>query len=182
MSTSTLDRPTATAEPEDERHALVKVRFRGERRFFFLAGNGRVTSKRIRAVTHANRASAIRDADRMIEPGTDVVAACVMQGGRRVYLTGEATPPAAPPKYGPEAGYRYLVSVTKTGRGVFEVRDEGGRWGRFDEATYELCAEEKRRAGLTARGMNVHAATATIFTDSVKFTQRSVPAAFAHAA
>lgn len=150
----------------------VKVRFRGERRFYFL-GSGRATRLRIHALMFTDLDRAVAAADEQLAHGdeSDVVAVRVVSGARTVHRAGEPTPPPAPPRYGREAGYRYLTGVTKAGRGIFDLKDDTGEWVDFDMETYEVIADEARRAGIQGAGYNVHGRRALLATNGVRFTQ-----------
>ena len=155
---------------------MVKVRFGNERRFLFLGSGGRAVRLRTHALMVTDRDKAIEAADDQHKHGDayGVVAARVVQDGRTVYHVGADTPGKAPDPYGPDAGYAYLVGVTKAGRPEFHITDDFGAWGEFDEAAYEACAAEAARAGVEpGKGYNVHAALDLFHTDGVRFVQRT---------
>lgn len=168
---------STTEAPAREAYSFVKVRFYGERQFQFVAPGGRTTSRRLHASTFETRAQAEECARYAVKENDDIAAAAVMQDSRRVYLTGEPTPAAAAPKYGPEAGYALLVDVTPAGWAVIHVKDEHGRWAAFTEEAYEAAYDEQKLAG--AKAMAVHATLTHIVPSSnrFRFVQESNPAA-----
>lgn len=148
----------------------VKVRFRGERRWCFLAGGGRVTHLLFHARSCVDEASARRIAADIISyADDDVVASRIDVDGRTIARFGEPTP--ARPVYGPAGGYRYLVSARR-GRGTFHVRGDRGGWGHVTATAYNACQDEAKRAGLRTDRLTIHGAIATIQTRGLHFVQR----------
>lgn len=150
----------------------IKVRFKGERRWWFMSTGGKVSHLRIHAATVGSVEQAKAIAADVITHDDDVVASRVDADGRTVARYGEATPKAADkPVYGPAGGYTYLVGATNAGHPVFHVRD-GDDWGTLTAAVYSACHDEARRAGLATGRLNVYGRIALISTRGLVFHQR----------
>jgi hypothetical protein len=151
----------------------VKVRFKGERHWYFLGGGGgRLVRLRVHAGTSGDGAKAGRTAAALLAAEAERLAAVRVvdfHTGRVLAHFGEQSPSRVPaPDLG---GYRYLAAVSR-GRGTFHVKDEAGRWANVSAEVYEACHEEARRAGLDTSRLTVHGCTATISTRGLRFVQR----------
>lgn len=169
MSTNTVNNETGTTTSTEPELCMVKVRFAGQRKFWFVGPNGAVTDLRIRAslIDGADRATEV--ANDLLAQAEDVAAVAVMQGRKRVFHAGQPTPPR--PVYGPEAGYRYLVDV-RAGCPVFHVKNPDGQWAPFTEDAYEVCVAEADRAGAAGR-LVVHGSLNLLVTDGMRFVQHT---------
>lgn len=157
----------------DEGWINVKVRFAGERRWYFLSNGGRVSRLRIHAATveSIDQAKAIA-ADVISYDDDNVVASRVDVDGRTVARYGEKTPPLpAKATYGPAGGYHYLVGVTATGMPVFHVL-ANGQWATMTADIYEVCYREAKNAGLPTTRLHVYGSSARIATHGLVFHQR----------
>lgn len=152
----------------------VKVRFKDQRSWWFIAGsNGTVTRLCLHAVAFNELDKAHEIAQFVIDPRDEaspgsVVASRVIVDGKEVARYGEVTtPPRA--VYGAMGGFRYLIGA-RNGRGIFHVVEDG-RWANVDCDVYNGCHDEAKRAGLDPSHLTIHGYTATISTHGLRFVQ-----------